>query len=540
MSCLPGTPCYTSTINTTGGLTGGCNLDPCVTTKLGTDAVFYTGANLPCSGINPCDSVTLALQKMDAVVCNPPALSVTADNGLTKTANNIQLGGDLIQQTVITTSNANTLSLLGLVADTNPAYILSQTSSGVTRITTITSILGNIIANNGVTKTGNTIQLGGALVTPTTVTTGATNTLTLAGLQTDALPDFIVTETTAGVVRRISTSALATLIVPPAPATITANNGLTKTVNNIQLGGPLIQNTSIDLAGFNLTISDSSVTKVSTITLEGRNLDTYLEFMQLGDNTLPTQKYGMAIGKNNTLSGSGFYGFVAGNTNTISAGSSSYAIGETNQVTTGGSGALGITNIVNGTHSHSIGYDLRVPVGNIGTLQTGQFNNVDAIDYKFEFATASYPVFSVGNGTQSGITPAERLNAFHVMKSGFIKSRDGHDARAGQRGILPPQWSESGWVSTGGQTFDAGAKYIITQFETGDDFSNLVDRILWGELNTTGFTFIAGPGSTPTTWTNLSQVIKVGRPASPEPGEMGYNLDAAQMEYYNGTIWIQF
>jgi hypothetical protein len=539
MSCLPGTPCYTSTINTTGGLTGGCNLDPCVTTKLGTDAVYYTGPSLPCSGINPCDSVTLALQKMDAIVCNPPALSVTANNGLTKTANNIQLGGSLIQQTVITTSFANTLSLLGLTYDITPDFIISQTSSGVLTKTDIAAFTALLTVNNGLTNTAGLIQLSGPLIKPTTVTTTVTNTLTLAGLQTDANPDFIVTETTGGIVRRISTASLAALIIP-APTVITANNGLTKTVNNIQLGGPLVQNTSVDLAGFNVTLSDSSVTKASTITLEGRNLDTYFEFMQLGDNTLPTQKYGMAIGRNNTLSGSGFYGFIAGNTNTISAGSSSYAIGETNQVTTGGSGALGITNIVNGTHSHSIGYDLRVPAGNIGTLQAGQFNNVNAIDYAFEFADASYPVFSVGNGTQAGIAPAERLNAFHVMRSGFIKSRDGHDARAGQRGVLPPQWSDTGWVDTGGRTFDAGAKYIITQFETGDDFSNLVDRILWGQSNTTGFTFIAGPGTNPTTWTNASQVVNVGRPVSPEPGEMGYNLDAGQMEYYNGTTWIQF
>ena len=98
----------------------------------------------------------------------------------------------------------------------------------------------------------------------------------------------------------------------------------------------------------------------------------------------------------------------------------------------------------------------------------------------------------------------------------------------------------TGWIDTGGQTFDAGAKYIIIQFETGDDFSNLVDRILWGQSNATGFTFIAGPGTNPTSWTNLSEVVKVGRPDSPEPGEMGYNLDLAQMEYYNGTTWIQF
>lgn len=536
MSCLPGTPCYTSAINTTGGLTGGCNLDPCVTTKFGTDAVFYTGPTLPCSGINPCDTVTLALQKMDAIICNSPALSVTADNGLTKTANNIQLGGPLIQQTVITTSFANTLSLLGLVNDTSPAYILSQTSSGEIRRTTVSSITSTIPVNNGLRLNSGYIQMGGPLVIPTTITTSPTNTLTIDGLQLDALPDFIVTETTAGVIRRISTTALGAIFGTP----ITTNNGITRTGNNIQLGAPLVQNTTIDLAAFNITLSDSSATKVSTITLEGRNLDTYFEYMQLGDNVLPTQKYGMAIGRNNTLSGSGFYGFIAGNSNTISAGSNSYAIGETNQVTTGGSGALGITNIVNGTHSHSIGYDLSIPVENIGTLQTGQFNNVNAIDYAFEFADVSYPVFSVGNGTQSGITPAERLNAFHVMKSGFIKSRDGHDARAGQRGMLPPQWSDLGWVDTSGQTFEAGAKYIISQYEAGDDFSNLVDRPLWGQLNTTGYTFISGVTGSPTNWGNASQVIKVGRPSFPEPGEMGYNLDVNQMEYYNGSIWIQF
>lgn len=536
MSCLPGTPCYTSTIHTSGGLTGGCNLDPCVTTKLGTDAVFYTGPSLPCSGIHPCDSVTLALQKIDAVICNPPALSVTANNGLTKTANNIQLGGELIQQTVITTSHAYTLSLLGLDYDTAPDFLISQTNAGVIKKTDVIGLIASITVNNGLSNAGGIIQLSGPLIKPTTVTTNATNTLSLVGLQTDTLPDFIVTETSGGVIKRISTSALASIFGLP----ITANNGLTKTGNNIQLGGALIQNTSVDLAGFDITISDSSVTKVSTITLEAKNLDTYFEYMQLGNNTLPTQKYGMAIGRNNTLSGTGFYGFIAGNSNIISAGSNSYAIGETNQVTTGGSGALGITNIVNGTHSHSIGYDLNIPAGNIGTLQAGQFNNVNAVDYKFEFADASYPVFSVGNGTQSGISLAEKLNAFHVMKSGFIKSRDGHDARAGQRGILPPQWSNTGWIDVGGQTFDAGAKYIINQYESGDDFSNLVDRSLWGESNTKGFTFIAGPGTNPTNWANGSEIIKVGRPTSPEPGEMGYNLDANKMEYWNGSLWNQF
>jgi hypothetical protein len=727
MSCLPGTPCYTSTIHTTGGTAGGCNLDPCNTIKLGSDAVFYIGPTLPCSGINPCDNISLALQKIDAVICNPPALSVTANNGLTKTANNIQLGGELIQQTVITTSFANTLSLLGLSTDTNPAFILSQTSSGVIRKTTIASIISGISANNGISISGGIIQLSGPLIKPTTVTTDAVNTLTLAGLQTDANPDFIVTETTAGVVRRISTASLGAILGTP----ITANNGLTKTGNNIELGGTLIKNTNVNMNGFTFTLADytdpsiysflignksvqylqagdqiavtptgsvtrtivfksSAATWLTNYTSSAYNAqanweaahpwvvmdslhnfqvvdyihsvnrtsaflahyydervgnanwqetwyssaeytaDTGLatlksgdyftianydpaddfspsvdsiysgtintngcvfiangtapiwtaskiegdfpvvdfdtrsafvitraesgigrvntrskvlygehDYISIGNNSIPTQKWGVAVGTNNTLAGGGENGFAAGALNTLSSGSSSYAIGESNTIANGNSGALGFSISNQGTRSHAIGYDLDIPSANTGTLQVGSYNNIGAVDYLLEFGVSSYPTFSVGNGTQSGVDPAEKLNIFHVMKSGFVKSKDGHDARAGQRGMLPPQWTDSGWVATGGQTFDGGAKYIITQYETGDDFSNLVDRPLWGQPNTTGYTFIAGPGTSATDWSHGSEVVKVGRPTSPEPGEMGYNLDAARLEYWNGSLWVQ-
>jgi hypothetical protein len=476
---------------------------------------------------------------MDAIICNPPALSVTADNGLTKTVNNIQLGGSLIQQTVITTTFANTFSLLGLVADTNPAYLLSQTSSGVTRITTvasIASIIGIITADNGLTKTGNNIRLGGALVTPTTITAGVTNTLTLAGLQTDAAPDFIVTETTAGVVRRISTTALGTLFGTP----VTADNGLTMTSNNIQLGGILIQNTTIDLDGYNIGMIDTSATLVSTYTLTAKNLAGTFEHMSLGNNSLPIQKYGMVIGNNNQLLGTGLYGFAAGVNNTLQAGSASYAIGSTNIVANGSSGALGVSIVNSGFLSHAIGYDVAIPSTNTGTFQVGIFNHTAAIDYNYTLDDVSYPAFSVGYGSQSGISPAERLNIFHVMKNGFVKSKEGHDARSGKRGILPTQWSDLGWSSTGGQTFDLGAKYIIIQYVTGDIFTNVVGSILWGAINLTGFTFIANNNITATTWSNGSTIVKVGRPTSPALGEMGFNLDANQMEYWNGSTWIQF
>jgi hypothetical protein len=42
-------------------------------------------------------------------------------------------------------------------------------------------------------------------------------------------------------------------------ATVTANNGLTKTVNNIQLGGPLVQNTTLTNSTFALKINSTTV-----------------------------------------------------------------------------------------------------------------------------------------------------------------------------------------------------------------------------------------------------------------------------------------
>jgi hypothetical protein len=41
------------------------------------------------------------------------------------------------------------------------------------------------------------------------------------------------------------------------PSGVTANNGLTETTGNIQLGGPLVQDTTVDATGFNLTLNQN-------------------------------------------------------------------------------------------------------------------------------------------------------------------------------------------------------------------------------------------------------------------------------------------
>lgn len=51
--------------------TPGCggNCDPCSTPPAQSDSMIYSGPNLPCTGINTCDSITLTLQKIDQKIC---------------------------------------------------------------------------------------------------------------------------------------------------------------------------------------------------------------------------------------------------------------------------------------------------------------------------------------------------------------------------------------------------------------------------------------------------------------------------------------
>ncbi len=56
---------------------------------------------------------------------------ITANNGLTKTANNIQLGGDLEKATIITATNTKTLAIKGLQPAANTDYVVMADSDGV-------------------------------------------------------------------------------------------------------------------------------------------------------------------------------------------------------------------------------------------------------------------------------------------------------------------------------------------------------------------------------------------------------------------------
>lgn len=103
-------------------------------------------------------------------------------------------------------------------------------------------------AYNGITKVGHSFVLGGSLTQVTTIATTATNFLAMTGLQSGSLStdSIMVTNPATGQVKLMSASTLF--------AKLTANNGLTRVGDSIQLGGNLTKNTTISTNGKNLTI----------------------------------------------------------------------------------------------------------------------------------------------------------------------------------------------------------------------------------------------------------------------------------------------
>ncbi|SDX51586.1 hypothetical protein SAMN05444411_106118 [Lutibacter oricola] len=72
-------------------------------------------------------------------------------------------------------------------------------------------LVSSISANNGLTKVGNTIQLGGDLIKPTEITTTATNTLALQGLENEVdvnEVELVVVDKATGVLKKIEPSNL--------------------------------------------------------------------------------------------------------------------------------------------------------------------------------------------------------------------------------------------------------------------------------------------------------------------------------------------
>ena len=134
-----------------------------------------------------------------------------ANNGLTKTGQTVQLGGALNQPTTITTTAANFLAITGLQSGSNTtdSVMVVNPSTGQVKFISAASLFNALTFSNGLTKTGNLVELGGSLTKPTTITTDATNTLKVAGLQSGNLStDSLVVAATDGTLKRVAAESL--------------------------------------------------------------------------------------------------------------------------------------------------------------------------------------------------------------------------------------------------------------------------------------------------------------------------------------------
>ncbi|PWS30560.1 hypothetical protein [Pedobacter paludis] len=171
-------------------------------------------------------------------------------------------------------------------------------------------------ANNGITVTNSMIQLGGALVKPTTITTSAINTLAIAGLQTGVGTENIVVADANGILKTIMPASIA---IEPWQIQGTTNKANANTDNVYQMG---------------------TVSLGKDKAIDGVQLDV------LGAVRVGVTQTGSVIG-NNSIS-AGTYNEVSGN--------SSAAFGDSNTVSGISSAAFGASNTVTGIFGTSFGY----------------------------------------------------------------------------------------------------------------------------------------------------------------------------------------
>ncbi|KQK25188.1 hypothetical protein AR438_11715 [Chryseobacterium aquaticum] len=240
---------------------------------------------------------------------------VTSDNGLTKTGDNIQLGGTLIKNTDIATAGFNTtfsgtgnvgigttlptqkLEVVGngkFIASNNLVEaVVNAPSSGLNLIKNGTANLSNSTVmgflnfggrinntdnqsmstivgeykgngtNNlsnlqfrtsGVVDNDMILSESGDLGVGTSIS--PTQKLDVDGnVRFRQVPENASIDTNDRVMVLDNTGVAKKVPLSSVQSTVTSDNGLTKTGNNVQLGGTLLKNTDIATAGFNTTFS---------------------------------------------------------------------------------------------------------------------------------------------------------------------------------------------------------------------------------------------------------------------------------------------
>lgn len=188
----------------------------------------------------------------------------SANNGLTKTGQNIELGGALNKVTTIATTAQNFLAITGLQpgSNTTDSVMVIDPTSGQVKFISASSLFNALTFGNGLTKTGNTVELGGNLSRSTTIGTDATNTLKITGLQGGNLAnDSLVVVNGDGTLKKVTAESL----LQSGNETYTANAGQsTYTVANMPATASKVY---VWRNGAKLLVTTDYITSAGTVTL---------------------------------------------------------------------------------------------------------------------------------------------------------------------------------------------------------------------------------------------------------------------------------
>ena len=78
MAYLPTNPCCTDVVvNAPIGCSSTVTCDPCETGVHFSKSITYNGPTLPCSNVQPCDDLNVALSKIDELLCTLKNQQVT-------------------------------------------------------------------------------------------------------------------------------------------------------------------------------------------------------------------------------------------------------------------------------------------------------------------------------------------------------------------------------------------------------------------------------------------------------------------------------
>jgi len=271
-----------------------------------------------------------------------------ANNGVSKSGDTTQLGGALTKATTVTTTATNTLAVAGLQSGlAADSLVTIDNSTGVLKRRSYSNILQ---ANNGISKNGDTTQLGGSLNKATTITTTATNTLAVSGLQSGTANDSVVmTNATSGVLRRVSPNTIVrepwNVIGGTTPSTsntdnvyMTGNVSIGKSTNAAQLDVKGRISADSTIAALNYTSTVQTITGTWNLNLGANAVWT----LAAGANTL-------------TISNAkaGMYGLIR----LINSGTSTITLPSGSRVINGGAGAVTLTQTASAVDILTFFYD---------------------------------------------------------------------------------------------------------------------------------------------------------------------------------------